>query len=1157
MSESTNVRGAYMNREHRRKYLFEFSKEKTNYKNKFYKIVFHAEEDDIFRIIRTVRNNSSMKRRIEKILFPKTVHDMCSNKIVINTNINIDYLRKYYIRIFCEYKSDIEGYINLKKQYEKYLFSEKYEDALQSINLIEKNCGLSVWGISKKMFLYDKVFGLERHKRYLSELQSQAKNNILLSTLFELESYFAEANTSYSAYKKRLESYSDILQENDVIRKYLDFRFNVERKFELEKIRIAFMFDSQFSIVDMYETFVLAEHLLFSEGIESNERLEVSDFRLYNLQLINEPQRIRDNKKEYYKLLDLYTCGKYHEFVFQCKKYLIESPQDFQCIILLMKSYVLLNQKTELESNLYKWIYDVYALNGGETEAIQELFSYLKVVRFTSWEYKVMGFIARKTTMPQRKKMSYLSALSDACISPNIVNNECFVGDTVEFLKSFSDVCPITQKLYLYKFGIGEFPLEIVDNNRILFFEVDKLIESNRNDEALNILESISRTDNYFLERILRRKIRVYEYKEDYLAEVECVTKAILQNRNLKKRIDLSEMLMTVNTHLSKEIKRSIYYVVFIYLCRPGDYNKQRIAYSNYLDYNKFRSIHDIVCYEGKSSVLIEFLSKVCVQHILKRDIILNPGGNRADELRVEILKVLIDIDESNKKKYYAEITAITKQKSIKDRIKQINQSRIFVDTDNIKKENERSLREDFNRYLAMKDFDEELITYDIYSEDYISDLKKIVDEMNEKIKTSAVYSQKMIILKGIITTITEEFLFNEKYGLNTFLSSRIRHGYCKKQLTTVFQEYNLLSKKKRNNSQEYLINEYWDGILPEDAYGSVKIKEYLSKFTLNIEKKVEDIKRNWLSIKYREENESLLDYTSCVNKCLLIDMDNIVDFNTFYDEIIELLWKYTLNHFEALREKIQVELLAFFQNELTQLSEKIGKITDATVKNEVKTICNNINLCKSKIGGTTKEFANVFEKRNVSYLDFSMMDLIDTCLEIITKLNSGMSSVKLIRKIEDIALYKGENFPYFVDAVNILINNALEHSGIADLSELELTINIEKEKNTDVLDLLKKEFDKKKIRLENMDFLRLSISNSLSEDIDLQELQRKIAEIFDKTKDTETVKKYSQSEGGTGLYKLYKTFQYNINTAYSIFYSIENHKFTITILFGVLNIVA
>lgn len=1147
-----------MNREHRRKYLFEFAKDKINYKNKFYKIIFHAEEDDIYRIMRVVGNNSSMRARMERILFPRTIHDMCSNKIVINTEINMEYLRSYYIKVFSEYSSYIERYILLKEQYEKYLLSEQYREALHIIDSIEEQLGLSVWSISKKMLLFDKIEGLEKHKRYLSELQSKADNNIILSTLFELESYFAESNTSYSAYKKRLESYNDILQENYIIRQYLDFKFNVEREYEHEEVKVAFMFDSQLSIVDMYETFVLAEQLMFAEGIKSRERLEIKDFRLCNLGLIEEPGKIGTQRNENYDLLELYTCGEYQQYIEKCEQYLVAAPQDFQCIILLVKSYIFLQKEMKCTNSLYKWIYDVYSLNGNEIEAIQELFAYLKVVRFTSWEYKIIGFIARKTTMSQRWKMSFLSMINDICLSPNIVNSEYFRGNEREFLASFADIAPITSELYLYRLGIGGFPKEVLDDNRRLFFKTDQLIEANRDQEALDTLAKVVRVENYYQERILHRKIKIYEHKGDYLAEVTCITNAVLQNNNLQKRIDLQQVLINVNAHLSKDIKRDIHYVVFVYLCMPSDYNKQRIAYSNYMDYNNFKSIADIVNYEKDRTVLVAFLSNVCVQRILKRDIILNAGGNKADELRVEILKTLIELDEENKKKYYAEITAITKQKSIKDRIKQINQSRIFVDVDNIKKENELTLREDFNRYLAMRDLDEELVSYDIYSEDYVSELRKIVDEMNEKIKTSAVYSQKMIILKGIITTITEEFLFNEKYGLNTFLSSRIRHGYCKKQLTTVFQEYNLLSKKRKNNSDEYLINEYWDGVLPEEAEGSTKIKEYLSKFTLSIEKKVEDIKKNWLSIKYRDqENESILDYTFCVNKCLLIDKDNIIDFNTFYDEIIELLWKYTLNHFSVLREKIQVELLAFFQNELTQLAENVGKISDVSVKDEVKTICNNINLCKSKIGGTTKEFANVFEKRDVSYLDFSMTDVIDTCIEIITKLNGNMASVKLSRKIDDAALYKGENFPYFVDAINILINNALEHSGIQDLSELELAINIEKEQDAEVLGLLKEEFDKKKIRLENMDFLKLSISNNLSKDIDVQELQRKIAEIFDKTKDTETVKKYSQSEGGTGLYKLYKTFQYNINTAYSIFYSIEDETFTITILFGVMNIVA
>lgn len=83
---------------------------------------------------------------------------------------------------------------------------------------------------------------------------------------------------------------------------------------------------------------------------------------------------------------------------------------------------------------------------------------------------------------------------------------------------------------------------------------------------------------------------------------------------------------------------------------------------------------------------MVTFLDRVCIQHLIKRDIILNPEGNRVEEIRIEILQNLIVLDSENKKKYYAEITAITKQRSIKDRIKQINQSRVFVDTENIKK---------------------------------------------------------------------------------------------------------------------------------------------------------------------------------------------------------------------------------------------------------------------------------------------------------------------------------------------------------------------------------------------------------------------------------------------------------------------------------------
>ena len=252
-----------MNREYRRKYLFDFAKEKITYKNKFYKIVFFSEEDDISRILRTVDNNISMKKRMDKILFPQSIQDMCSKKLVLNSDIQIDFLRKYYMSIFNKYIYKIEKYVELKTEFEKHLFLQEYELALNVLTEIEAEVGLSVWSISKKMLLYEKIYGLEKNKKYLDEIQTQASDNIMLNTLFELESYFAEENTSYTSFKKKIDSYNEDLQDNEIIRKYINFKFNVEREFDIEEIEIALMFDSQFSIIDMYESFVISDQMRF------------------------------------------------------------------------------------------------------------------------------------------------------------------------------------------------------------------------------------------------------------------------------------------------------------------------------------------------------------------------------------------------------------------------------------------------------------------------------------------------------------------------------------------------------------------------------------------------------------------------------------------------------------------------------------------------------------------------------------------------------------------------------------------------------------------------------------------------------------------------------------------------------------------------------
>lgn len=79
--------------------------------------------------------------------------------------------------------------------------------------------------------------------------------------------------------------------------------------------------------------------------------------------------------------------------------------------------------------------------------------------------------------------------------------------------------------------------------------------------------------------------------------------------------------------------------------------------------------------------------------------------------------------------------------------------------------------------------------------------------------------------------------------------------------------------------------------------------------------------------------------------------------------------------------------------------------------------------------------------------------------------------------------------------------------------------------------------------------YVVIKVKNNLDKSIDEKKLLKKIQEIFFNAKNPEILRKYTQLEGGSGLYKIYKTLQYNIMAPYSILYNIENSQFELIIL--------
>ncbi|MEC2076311.1 hypothetical protein [Metabacillus fastidiosus] len=1132
---------------------------------------------ETYKIYNTFINDEFFKKKLHEIYLPSDLKALNNKKMIYNEKLSKRDTIEWATFLIDLFNNEINKYLLYKQIYERFLFSQQYDEAYSTLLIIEKEVCVSLWSSGQKLLLEEQIRGLEANKKLLEKFFQETKYNLIVNALLEFYSYIAEDNMSYLNYQDKVKKFIELLGDQDAVKNYFSFKLNLDHR-QYKDFKSIIQIDSQLSIIDLYNSYL---EILQIESFEcqfqdmelmiAESMRKIKDYSIRNIlvryskwdwELLDSNI---DESNEVFEIIELYTKGDYLTSIQKLNAYLSDNSNDFQMILLLIKSHINAYEEMSPKYPIYQDLYNIYTVNKSTNESFTNLYRYLKLYSGTSWKYKLRGFISRKLEFTSKNIDGYLSYINDLLLTPNFVGNLSASEDKKQFLEIFKKLCPITTSLFLYMNSFtGELCSNIsLDPLRKKLFIATKKIESNNFDEAIKLLTSIkdevNKDDHYILERVLRKLLLAYKNNNLLLECVQLIVEAYFINENLIKRFELSEIIQKVKKSDDVLIKKNLMYPILIYLYDKNDYKSQRIAYSNYMDYNQLNSVEDIIDININinTSLLVYFLHKICVQHLIKRDIRLAANGSLADEVRTEILRQLINLDSANRKLYYDEINSIMTKRGIRDRIKQINQSRIFVDVENIKIENRDILIENFNKYIAVKKFEDDLRSIDITSEEYLDVIKNIVSEMNSRIKADVTYSQEVVILKGIISKIKEEFLYNEKYGLNTFLSSRIRHGYVNSQLTTLFYEHNLMSKTANDGSDIYSINEYWDKLVTEESTNFKILKQYLSDFTNIIDKKVTEIKNEWIRIRYTLKDTGVLDYSTFVNQCLVVvEVENIVDFDVFFETVINLLWKHTKELLTSLRNKIEIELKSYLINSLNNLEIDMKKLQNTEVNNLVIEVNKNINLCKVKLESVIKEFSDVFYNRDVLYLDYSMSDLVATCLEISYKLNNNFNNVQLEKEIQVPYKFNGMSFLYFVDILNIILNNALEHSGVEDYSKLKLDIIIREENSPKMVDIIQDALKEKNIGLKYEKFMMVTVRNNLGDGKDIEQIQRKVQEVFDNVKSHEILKKYTQTEGGSGLYKLYKTLQYNIIAPYSILYDVTNQYFEISLFMGIDNLI-
>lgn len=1051
----------------------------------------------------------------------------------------------YLITLFSE---KIEKYISLREKYEGYYLDKKYNEAADILDRIDAEVCVSLWSCGQRFLIKQLSHGLEGNKRELSKLSAMAPSNFLAQAILFFYSCMAETDMSYENYQAEVSKYLNGIESLEIGR-YLANKINFDAMLRYQDISLTVQIDCHCSIIDAYNSVEMYLPVCYRDEICAGTietqvyRLGIGVSNLFNnlaIVSMDAPDTLiwQQNKhREVYNIIEYYTMGNYEKAIEKAEEYLISCPTDFQVATLLCKALIICNLSIPdtIQLGYIRCVYSIYRMDSNYREAVTTLKQEAKKSHGLVLGKKIFSFLIRKHVLNGETTATLASSLLDPVIHPNF--GQYLTGNNLfRFKQIMNNLCPCSISLVIAE-QTGDFEdekLQNVDLDKKVLAKARWLCKNKQYDDAIEIVRVLPKTslhsNLYIKERIDRIFLTIYAGKQEHGLAIRLLVDTYFNNEFLFGHLNNFGIYIPPKRMRDREIQKELYYTIYLYLVDQGNLSRQLVGYSNYLDQNGYSSIIAALDLLNDSTDIVTkfFFESICTIGLLKRDATLKMLNISPEEARIRILSRLMNIFPL--KKYSTEISTILTSETIKENLNTINKSRINVDTDKIFLTHRSQWEPSYRKYLALSDFGPLFIDLHLADQD-ISEFDTVYLQRTKRT------TQEIVVFNNIVEQIEDECLFSVQYGLETYLSSRIRHGYCKGQLTSFLSELHLLSMRTNEKSDEYFLNEYWDSRIPPFAPVREDINIILSEFTKSIENKINEILKCWLRIKQDKQREGMFDYTGFVPACTeAFAHAHIQDFTVFYNRIVDAFWEYSEALLKSVRARINEELTEFYINAIDAMETKLQNIINPLpALNELLTNC---KLAKAKVTFAMKQFAEVFSADNAPYNNFTMSDLTVSCRRAVEKVHSESSTAKWVIDADTTYEFRGKFFAPFVDILCIFLNNAIEHSGIHKMEQLQISISIF-ELNEQGVEKYRKLGGFKGLSSEKQ-FFEMKVTNTLNPSLSQEDLEAKLDKTFEKIRRGANVQELIQGEGGSGLYKLCNIAQYSIETEYLVTYEIN-----------------
>ena len=170
--------------------------------------------------------------------------------------------------------------------------------------------------------------------------------------------------------------------------------------------------------------------------------------------------------------------------------------------------------------------------------------------------------------------------------------------------------------------------------------------------------------------------------------------------------------------------------------------------------------------------------------------------------------------------------------------------------------------------------------------------------------------SERELMFDRLVRDFMRMLISSQEYGLEAYLSTRVRHGTMGNQLRSAFEVHSLITQKEGG---VYQPDRFWCEVM-ELGYNPLAgwLSARLARFSEDIDAAIEDLVRRRVQVRSDTCPSGLFRFTSFNYDIIRLQSEITLDtpFDAFLDKVIEQFWKVLEDSLSIVRQYIEEDFL-------------------------------------------------------------------------------------------------------------------------------------------------------------------------------------------------------------------------------------------------------